>query len=89
MTKVYIDIWKAPDIKYPSTFVLPVNEGQTDYAYILPELDPFVQLSGDVFLQSVNVDKTVEGRFRLKSERGEHFEGHFVAEWESKIVACG
>ena len=89
MTEIYIDIWKVPDIKFPSTFMLPDNEGQVGYAYILPELDPFVQLSGEVFLQSVSVDKPIEGRFNLKSERGEHFQGRFVAEWEEKIVACG
>ena len=88
-TDIYIDIWKAPDIRFPSAFMLPDDEGQIGYAYILPDLDPFVQLSGNVFLQSVSVDKPVEGRFRLKSEWGKHFEGHFVAEWEDKIVACG
>jgi hypothetical protein len=89
LTEIYISIWKAPDIKLPSTVVLPDDEGQVGHAYILPELGPFVQLSGEVFLQSVSVDKPVEGRFRFKSERGELFEGKFKAEWGEEVIFCG
>ena len=88
-TEIYISIWKAPDIKFPSTFVLPDNEGQVGNAYILPALDTYVVLNGEVFVQSVSVDKPVEGRFKLKSERGDLFEGRFKAEWGNEIIMCG
>jgi len=89
MTEIYISIWRVPDIKFPSMYVLPDDEGQVGYGYILPELGPYTVLNGEVFLQSVSGDKPVEGRFNLKSERGERFEGRFIAEWEEKVILCG
>lgn len=88
-TVIYISIWKAPDIKLPSRYILTGNDGQTGYAYILPEVGPFEQLSGNVFLQSVSMDKPIEGRFSLKSEGGGQFDGRFVAEWKSEMMLCG
>jgi len=89
MTEIYISIWKTPDIRFPSMYALPDDKGQVGYAYILPELDPFIVLSGDVYLQSVSVDKPIEGRFNLKSEGGERFEGRFIAKWGDKVMLCG
>jgi hypothetical protein len=88
-TTLYISIWRSPDIKFPSTFVLPENEGQIGNAYILPELGPYTPLNGDVWFQRVDEGLPIEGRFRFTSERGERFEGRFVAEWGSQMAYCG
>jgi len=90
-TVIYITIWMAPDIKFPTTFPMSddVEAEQDGYAYILPELDPFTPLYGDVSFKSVSVDTPVEGRFKFTSEQGDQFEGRFIAEWGDKIVYCG
>jgi hypothetical protein len=86
---ITISIWQSPDIKFPSTFSLPDEAGQVGYAYILSELGPLIPLNGEVSFQRVSEGTPVEGRFSLKSERGEAFDGKFMAEWESQIVYCG
>lgn len=89
ITTLYISIWRSPDILFPSTFELPDDEAQIGNAYILPELDPYTPLSGEVWFQRVEEGMPIEGRFSLTSERGEMFEGRFVAEWESQVIYCG
>lgn len=69
--------------------MLPDDEEQIGNAYILPELGAYIPLSGEVSLQRVEVGMPLEGRFRFTSERGERFEGGFVAKWGSQIVYCG
>ncbi|MDX1378380.1 MAG: hypothetical protein R3307_05995 [Anaerolineales bacterium] len=90
-TVIYISIWRAPDIRFPSTFPMPddVEAEQDGYAYILPELGPFVPLNGEVSLERVEAGKPVEGRFSFTSGRGDHFEGQFIAEWGNEMVLCG
>ena len=88
-TVIYISIWRSPDIKFPSTFALPDDEKQIGNAYILPELGPYIPLSGDISFQRVEEGIPLEGRFNFTSEQGEQFEGGFVAEWGSQIVYCG
>jgi hypothetical protein len=88
-TELYISIWKAPNIKFPSTFVLPDDKGQVGHAYILPALGPYVVLNGEVSVQNVSVDKPIEGRFSFTSDRGEVFKGRFIAEWGNEIIMCG
>lgn len=88
-TLVYISIWKSLNILVPSTFELPDEETQSGEAYILPASGMRVELSGKVWLQRAEEGMPVEGRFRLTSERGEAYEGGFVAEWESQTVYCG
>jgi hypothetical protein len=88
-TEIYISIWKSPDIKFPSTFVLPDGEGQVGSAYILSELGPLVELSGETSFQRVDVGMPLEGRFSFTSERGGQFEGQFIAEWGEQVVMCG
>jgi len=46
-------------------------------------------LVGEVWFEGVSEEEAVEGRFKLKSERGEEFAGRFVAEWDHQIVLCG
>ena len=88
-TVIYISIWQAPDMLFPSTFLFPDETGQVGYAYILPELDPFIQLSGKVTFDRVSEGMPIAGRFSFTSERGEHFEGQFKAEWDNIIALCG
>lgn len=59
---------------------------QIGNAYILPELGPYTPLSGEVWFQRVEEGMPIEGRFSFTSERGEAYEGGFIAEWESQIA---
>jgi hypothetical protein len=88
-TTITISIWKSPDIKFPSTFSFPDETGQVGYAYILPELDPLGQLSGEVFFWRVDGESPVEGQFDLVTDSGQQFKGQFKAEWGNEIVYCG
>ena len=88
-TIIQISIWQAPDIKLPSSFVIPDDAKQIGYAYIQPESGPVIQLNGDVSFQRVEVDTPVEGRFSFTSERGGQFEGEFKAEWGTQVIMCG
>ena len=89
ITTITISIWKSPDIKFPSTFSFPDETGQVGYAYILPELGPLQQLSGEVSFWRVDGESPVEGRFDLLTEAGRQFRGQFKAEWGNEIVYCG
>lgn len=88
---IYITIWQAPDIKFPTTFPMPddAEAEQDGHAYILPELGPFTPLHGEVSFQGLSVGEPVGGRFRLTSAGGEVFEGRFIAEWGDQVVYCG
>ena len=89
VSNITVSIWQSPDIKFPSTFSLPDETGQVGHAYILSELGPLIPLNGEVSFQHVSEGTPVEGRFSLTSERGDAFDGKFVAEWEGQIVYCG
>ena len=82
-------IWQSPDINFPSTFSFPDETGQVGHAYILPELDPLQQLSGEVFFGRVDRESPVEGRFDFVTETGRQFKGQFEAKWGNEIVYCG
>lgn len=84
-----IFIWQAPDIKLPTTLSIPGRKDQVGYAYILPEIDPLMPLTGEVSFQRVSVDEPVEGRFNFTSERGDQIAGRFVAEWNDEVIMCG
>ena len=86
---INISIWQSPDIPVPVTFSFPDETGQTGFAYILPELDPLQQLSGEVFFLRVNAEGPVEGRFDLKDDSGKQFIGKFKAEWGNGTAMCG
>ena len=86
---ITISIWKSPDFKFPTAFSLPDEAGQVGYAYILSELGPLIPMNGEVSFQRVEEGMPVEGRFSFTSERGEVFEGKFVAEWAGQITLCG
>ena len=88
-TIIYISIWQAPDMLFPSTFSFPDETGQVGNAYILPELGPYETLSGRVWFEGVSEEKPIEGGFSLKSERGGQFEGQFIAAWDHQGVMCG
>ena len=88
-TIIYISIWQSPDIKLPVTFSFPDETGQIGYAYIIPELDPLQQLSGEVFFWRVEEGIPVEGEFDLLTEAGQQFKGKFEAQWGNEIVYCG
>lgn len=84
-----ISIWKPPVLEFPTTFSLPDDAGQVGYASILSATGPLSPLHGEVWFQSVELGRLVEGRFNLTSERGEQFKGKFIAEWEGQRAFCG
>ena len=88
---IYISIWRAPDINYPTTFPIlnDVAVEQDGFAYILPELGPFLPLHGEVAFNIVSVEQLVVGRFSLMSARGDMYQGQFVAMWDHEVVYCG
>jgi len=86
---INISIWQSPDIKLPARFSFPDETGQIGYAYIIPELDPLQQLSGEVFFWRVEEGIPVEGEFDLLTEAGQQFKGKFEAQWGNEIVYCG
>jgi len=86
---IIISIWKSPDISYRVTYTFPDKSGKVGNAYLAPELSSYASLEGKVTLQRVSVDTPIEGEFRLKSERGELFEGMFKAGWEDTMILCG
>jgi hypothetical protein len=88
-TVIYVSIWQSPSIKLPVTFTLPDETGRVGYAYTLSELGSLEELSGEVFFWRVDEGIPLEGRFRFTTERGERFEGRFVAEWGSQMAYCG
>jgi len=88
-TTITVSIWQSPDIHFPTTFSFPDETGQTGYAYVLPELDPLEELSGEVFFLRVDEGMPIEGRFNFTSERGGQFEGRFIAEWGNEVIYCG
>ena len=86
---IYVSVWQSPDTKLPVRFSFPDETGQIGFAYILPELDPLQQLSGDISFTRVEEGIPVEGEFNFTAESGEQFKGRFKAEWGNEIVYCG
>ncbi|MCI0607801.1 MAG: hypothetical protein L0Z71_01890 [Anaerolineae bacterium] len=86
---IYVSIWQSPDIKLPVTFTFPDETGQIGFAYIIPDLDPLQQLSGEVFFWRVEEGIPVEGEFNFTTESGKQFKGKFKAEWGDQVVYCG
>lgn len=86
---IHVSIWQSPEIKLPVRFSFPDESGQIGSAYILTELDPLQQLSGEVSFRRVEEGIPVEGEFDLKTESGQQFRGRFKAEWGNEIVYCG
>ena len=88
-TILTISIWQSPDIKFPVTFSFPDATGQIGIAYILPELGPLQQLSGEISFWRVAEGIPVEGEFSFTTVSGRQFKGKFEAEWGNEIVYCG
>ena len=86
---IHISIWQSPDIKRPVRFSFPDKSGQIGFAYILPEVDPLQQLSGEVSFTRVKEGIPVEGEFDLITESGKQLKGRFKAEWGNQVVYCG
>jgi hypothetical protein len=84
-----LSIWQSPEISLPTTFTFPDQTGQVGNALLVPPSAMPEQLTGKVSLQGVRQGMPVEGRFSLQSERGEQFQGRFVAEWDDQIALCG
>jgi hypothetical protein len=84
-----LSIWQSPEITFPTSFTFPDKTGQIGNALLLPPSGTPEQLTGEVWFQSVRQGTPVEGRISLISERGEPFQGTFVAEWDDQIVLCG
>ena len=86
---IHVSIWQSPAMKLPVTYSFPDETGQIGFAYILPELDPLQQLSGEVFFRRVEEGIPVEGEFNFTTENGKEFKGSFTAEWGNEVVYCG
>ena len=86
---IHISIWQSPEIKLPVRFAFPDESRQIGSAYILTELDPLQQLSGNVSFRRVEEGIPVEGEFDLTTESGQQFKGRFKAEWGNEVVYCG
>jgi len=84
-----VSIWKSPDIKFSKTFSFPDDTGQVGNAILIHPVGLPESMTGDVWFEGVSEGQIVEGGFRLVGERGESFEGRFVAKWESQIALCG
>jgi hypothetical protein len=84
-----ISIWQSPQILSPAKFLFPDNTMQFGNAILIHTATSSEILTGVVWFEGVSEEKPVEGRFRLKSERGDEFIGQFVAEWNHQIVLCG
>jgi hypothetical protein len=84
-----ISIYQSPDINRPATFSFPDESRRVGNAsYLLPSGE-YEQLSGKVSFQRVAEGMPVEGKFNVRSERGEQFKGRFVAAWDNLTVMCG
>ena len=88
-TIINISIWQSPDIKFPKTFLFPDDTGQVGNANLISANGEYETLSGEVQFEGVRETLPIEGRFRLKSERGGEFVGQFKAEWGSQVTMCG
>jgi hypothetical protein len=86
---IHVSIWQSPDIKLPVTFTFPDETGQIGFAYILPELDPLQQLSGEISFLRVEEGIPVEGEVSFMTVGGRQFKGKFEADWGNEIVYCG
>lgn len=84
-----ISIYRSPDIKLPISFSFPDETMRDGIALLLLPVGPPEPLTGRVWFQRVEPGQPIEGRFHLRSERGEWFDGKFLAEWEQQIVYCG
>jgi len=84
-----ISIWQPPEIIFPITFSFPNDTLPVGNVLLIPQFGPPQPLMGEAQFQSVREGKPVEGRFSLTSERGEAFDGSFIANWENQIVFCG
>ncbi|HET9913353.1 MAG TPA: hypothetical protein VFQ13_15770 [Anaerolineales bacterium] len=84
-----ISIYRSPDIKLPISFSFPDETMRDGNALLLLPFGLPEPLAGRVWFQRVEPGQPIEGRFHLRSERGEWFDGKFLAEWEQQIVYCG
>ncbi|MCC6499635.1 MAG: hypothetical protein IT313_05120 [Anaerolineales bacterium] len=88
-TIIDISVWQSPNITTPTSFRFTDSDEQVGNALIASGGGVFVPLRGEVWFERVEEGTPIAGRFRLTSERGELYEGGFVAEWESQMVYCG
>jgi hypothetical protein len=84
-----ISIYRSPDIKLPISFSFPDETMRDGNALLLLTVGSPEPLTGRVWFQRVGPGQPIEGRFHLRSERGERFDGKFIAEWEKQAVYCG
>jgi hypothetical protein len=89
MSIVQVSIWQLPDMKRSSTFSFPDESGRVGYAALSTELGSPEQLTGRVFIRSVEQGLPVEGEFNLFTETGREFRGKFIANWKNLIAICG
>jgi len=84
-----ISIWQSPDFIFPKTFSFPDETGQVGNVMVRSNNGEYEILSGEARFERVSVGEVVEGRFNFTSERGEAFQGQFIAEWGNVIAMCG
>jgi hypothetical protein len=86
---IFILIAQSPNVEMPRTFRFHDESLSNLYASYMTQFSHSEILTGKVFLQKVNPDSPVEGRFDFTSESGQHFVGNFTAAWGNQIVYCG
>ena len=86
---IFILIAQPPYIELPRTFRFHDDSLSNLYASYMTQFSHSEILRGNVFLQRVNPDNPVEGRFDFTSESGQHFEGRFTAAWGNQFAYCG
>jgi hypothetical protein len=86
---ISISVYRAPDIRFPTTFVFPDRTMSNGNALLILPINPPEPLTGEVSFQSVQQSLPVKGAFHLNAEAGKFFEGKFVAEWGNEMIYCG
>jgi hypothetical protein len=89
ISTILISIWQSPDIKFSTTFSFPDETGRIGNAVHGIQLGSPEQLTGKVFIRSIEQGIPMEGEFNLFTPAGRQFNGKFIANWGDFIVMCG
>jgi hypothetical protein len=86
---IHISIWKSPNIIFPTTYSFPDSSGHIGSANLIHPTGNPESLTGIVSFTRVEETSPVEGQFKFITTSGDQLTGHFKAEWDNQIMACG
>ena len=86
---IAISVYRSPDIQFPTSLSFPDASMDEGHALLLLPTGGPEPLTGKTWLERVDQEAPVEGRFQFRSEAGIEYEGRFTAEWGNEIVYCG